>query len=429
MTSTPDTHTSPARSSTSSTAGAREGFLDRIGLPSSLKWGFLGLLVFMIGDGIELGYLAPYLQSQGIGEGQVALLFTVYGITVAIASWLSGPMSQVYGPRRVMWVGLAIWGVLEVAFLTVGIGAMNVPMMLLTYALRGFGYPLFAYGFLVWIAAATPARRLGMAASWFWFAYAAGLPTLGSLVASLAIPRIGTMGTLWLSLVLVVVGGGLALMAMAGVRGGGPLARPGASPFAAMASSISIMWREPISTVGGLVRTVNTSSQYAFFIVLPAFFMDVIGFSLEQWLQLLTVMFLGNLAGNLLSGWIGGRIGLRNTIALMGALGTAAGILALYYVPQMAPGSFLVASVVAVVYGVMLGGYVPLSALMPMVLPQDKAGALAVVSLGAGAATWVGPIVVAAVQPLWGLEGVMWTFAVLYVLSGALVMLVREPRV
>ncbi len=412
-----------------STLDQNETFFDRIGLPSALKWGFLGLLLFMIGDGVELGYLAPYLESQNIGEGRVALLFTVYGITVAIASWLSGPLSQVYGPRKVMWTGLAIWGTLEVAFLLVGIGTLNYPLMLLTYALRGFGYPLFAYSFLVWIAAATPARRLGMAASWFWFAYAAGLPTLGSFVASVAIPQIGTMGTLWLSLVMVVVGGALALLAMSSTKGGEPLAQSGESPFSAMGRSISIMWREPISTVGGLVRTVNTSSQYAFFIVLPGFFMGVIGFSLEEWLRLLTIMFLGNLVGNLGSGWIGSRIGLRNTIVIMGAIGTALGILGVFYVPQMAPGNFLVASVAAIFYGIMLGGYVPLSALMPMVLPHDKAGALAVVSLGAGAATWVGPIVVAALRPLFGLEGVMWGFAVLYILSGALMLLVREPKV
>ena len=60
--------------------------------------------------------------------------------------------------------------------------------MLLTYALRGFGYPLFAYGFLVWITAATPAERLGTAVGWFWFAFTGGLPTLGSLLASFTVP-------------------------------------------------------------------------------------------------------------------------------------------------------------------------------------------------------------------------------------------------
>ncbi|MBT2523472.1 hypothetical protein [Arthrobacter sp. ISL-28] len=52
--------------------------------------------------------------------------------------------------------------------------------MLILYGVRGFGYPLFAYGFLVWILAASPAKRLGSAVGWFYFAFTGGLPTLGS---------------------------------------------------------------------------------------------------------------------------------------------------------------------------------------------------------------------------------------------------------
>ena len=31
----------------------RETFLDRIGIPHPLRWGFLGVLVFMTGNGVE----------------------------------------------------------------------------------------------------------------------------------------------------------------------------------------------------------------------------------------------------------------------------------------------------------------------------------------------------------------------------------------
>ncbi|MGI4859289.1 MAG: hypothetical protein ACRYHA_20670, partial [Janthinobacterium lividum] len=69
---------------------ARPGIFDRVGLPRSLAVGFLGLLLFMIGDGVEAGYLAPFLSSHGIPNSKIALLFTVYGLTVSISSWLSG---------------------------------------------------------------------------------------------------------------------------------------------------------------------------------------------------------------------------------------------------------------------------------------------------------------------------------------------------
>ena len=65
---------------------AREGRLDRLGIPSVLAWGFVGVLLFMIGDGVESGYLSPYLVSRGLSEGAVASVFTVYGVSAAAAA-------------------------------------------------------------------------------------------------------------------------------------------------------------------------------------------------------------------------------------------------------------------------------------------------------------------------------------------------------
>src|SRR5205809_6391434 len=98
--------------------GGPRPLIERIGIHPPLTWGYVGLLLFMIGDGVEAGYLSKYLVDRGIaGEQNVALVFTVYGITVAIASWLSGALSDLWGPRQVMVAGLAICAMLEVGFL------------------------------------------------------------------------------------------------------------------------------------------------------------------------------------------------------------------------------------------------------------------------------------------------------------------------
>jgi MFS family permease len=129
-----------------------------------LVWGFVGLLLFMIGDGVESGYISPYLADHGAGsETRAAVAITVYGAVVTAGSWLSGALSDVWGPRQVMWLGLAVWGSLEVVFLAVALPTENYPLMLLAYGLRGFGYPFFAYGFLVWVLAGSPAHRLDSA--------------------------------------------------------------------------------------------------------------------------------------------------------------------------------------------------------------------------------------------------------------------------
>ena len=41
-------------------------FMDKIGIPSNLTWGYIGIIVFMIGDGLEQGWLSPYLVENGL---------------------------------------------------------------------------------------------------------------------------------------------------------------------------------------------------------------------------------------------------------------------------------------------------------------------------------------------------------------------------
>ena len=227
------------------TSGEKENSVssltDRIGIFSPLLWGYIGLLLFTIGNGIEAGYLSKYLVDRQIAtEKMVAVIFTVYGITVAISAWLSGALSDLWGPRKVMGLGLWIWVIFEVGFLLLGVAPGNYIPLIYMYGLRGLGFPLFAYGFLVWISVATPKSRLGTAVGWFWFALTGGLLTLGPLFASYAIPLIGPYRTLWCSLALVVCGGAVALIGLQESTGKNRLAPAGEHPLQTLFSSISI---------------------------------------------------------------------------------------------------------------------------------------------------------------------------------------------
>ncbi|WPP02005.1 MFS transporter [Pseudomonas sp. HR96] len=401
---------------------------DRFGIPPALFWGFVGLLIFMIGDGVELGYLSPYLSSRGMDESRIATVFTLYGVTVGISSWLAGALSNLWGPKRVMLLGLIIWSLFEALFLIYGLKTLSYSMILLTYGLRGFGYPLFAYGFLVWIAAATPSRKMGLAVGWFWVAYAAGLPTLGSLVASFAIPLIGALNTFWLSFALVVLGGIVGLVGLREAHGMRRLAPEGERPLVSMAKNVTIMWHRPKVTLAGVVRIINTSSMFGFLVVLPGFFMHTVGFTLEQWLRLLTIVFVFNIIGNITSSVVSTRLGYRNTILWLGAIGSTVSTPLFFFMPQMFPHNFLLASLFGAFYGLTLACFVPLSALAPALAPQNKAAALSVLSLGAGASTWVGPAVVAIFSERFGLAGVVWAFTGLYALSAVLMLFLKDPE-
>ena len=394
-------------------------YLGALGIPPALGWGFLGLLLFMIGDGVESGYLSPFLVQRGIAPTTVAWVFTAYGFAVGIAGWLSGALSDVWGPRRVISIGLSAWLAFEVLFLSVGLHSGSLWVLLATYGLRGLGYPLFAFGFLVWITVVAPQRRLGSAMGWFWFAFTGGLPTLGSVVASYFVPRIGAYATLWLSTGLVSLGGMILLLGVREERGRQRLVAADERPLKALIGSITIAWRKPRAGIGCLVRIVNTAPEFGFFVFLPTFFTMSIGFTMTAWLRLLSAIFLSNIIWNLLFGLIGDRFGWRRTVALCGGFGCAISTLLLYYIPTMHH-SFTASVIVGVFYGATLAGYVPLSALMPSMVPDHRGAALSLLSFGAGMSVWVGPALVAVLMKPIGVVGLMWVFAGLYFISGLL---------
>ena len=406
---------------------APSSFLERLGIYPPLAWGFLAVLLLMCACGVESGFLSAYLAGKGISASAVALVFTVYGVTATFASWLSGALSDLWGPKRVMFIGLAIWLVFHVAFLLLGAAPGNYPLILLFYAMRGFGYPLFAYGFLVWITVATPARNLGTSLGWFWFAFAAGFPTIGSLIASYLVPLTGSYLTLWWALIFVAAAG-LALLGVGDPTGTRRLAPAGENPIKTLISSATIAWKIPKIGIGGIVRTINTAAQLGFLVFLPVYCTTKVGFTLTQWLRLLTLLSLTNVIWNLLFGIIGDKFGWRRTVVLFGGAGCAVTTLMLYYSMQGHPANYPLAVVAGMFYGATLAAYVPLGAIMAALAPGRKGAAMSILNLGAGASVWVGPAIVGIFLPLLGVGGVMWIFAVLYAISAVLAMFMKVPE-
>lgn len=410
-------------------ANTRPALLDRLGMPRPLVWGFVGLLLFMVGDGVESGYIAPFLASNGAGnETHAAVIITAYGLIVTLGSWLAGALSDIWGPRKVMLLGLAIWAVFEVLFLAIAIPSQNPTLLLATYAIRGFGYPLFAYGFLVWILAGSPANRLGSAVGWFYFAFTGGLPTLGSLLASGTEPIIGEYMTLWVSLAVVIAGGILCLVGIRKAKGGERLAAPGVTARESIVSSISIAVRVPRVGLGALIRVVNTAPQFGFLVFLPTVFATDLGFGTAGWLQLIFTMGFANIFANLFFGVLSDRLGWHRTLRWFGCIGSAVSSLCFYFVPQMAGSQYWVAVACAAFYGVTLAGFTPISVLMSLMAPGQKGNAVALLNLGAGAATFVGPLIVAVFLGLIGPGGVTIIFAALYVAAGVAVRWLQVPE-
>ncbi|SMC56954.1 MFS transporter [Pedobacter africanus] len=400
--------------------------LGRAGIPKQLAWGYLGILIFMMGDGVEQGWLSPYLIGRGMTIQQSASLFTVYGITIAISSWFSGVLAEGFGPKKTMLMGLLLYIIGTAGFVGYGLPDLNYGVMLVTYAVRGFGYPLFAYSFLVWITYRSPGKKLGSAVGWFWFVFTGGLNVFGAYYSSWAIEHLGYLDTLWSSIFWVLVGAFFALV-LNRDKFETSAGKNRSSKTEELAKGLIIMKEEPKVLLGGIVRIINTTAQFAFPVFLPTY-MAAHGFTTTEWLQIWGTIFTANIAFNLIFGFVGDGFGWRNTVMWFGGIGCALTTLLFYYSPVMFGGSFWMVMFCGILWGALLAGYVPLSALVPSLVKKDKGAAMAVLNLGAGLAVFVGPAIVGIFIGSLGNTGVVWILAGLYVLSAILTRFITLPN-
>lgn len=397
------------------------------GLPRPLIWGFIGLAIFMIGDGVETNILEPFLSSEhGFSISSAGTLVTVYGIAVAIAAFFAATLSDLWGPRRVMITGATIWVIFELAFLTLALTTSNTALIFLTYGLRGFGYPLFAYGFLVWITAISPTEHLGTGVGWFYVAFSAGLPTLGALTATISMNvfDLDFYQTLWVSLGLVIIG---SLCALIGVReriGSQPLVDDASDTITTLSAGFKLLRDDRRARFVTYIRTINSIPTYAMAIFFPAYFTQVLHWPLHWFLLLTTVIYAVNLPFNPINGKLGDRYGWAKTCVWSGSVFCAVTIALVYFTPlvllsvgisdSVAFGATLAAGAL---FGVALAGFVSLSPIAVSLLPSRPGAAMSTYNLGIGAAVAMGPLLVAIFHPLVGNTGLVLIFVGLYVLS------------
>ena len=398
---------------------------NKLGLPSQLVWGFAGVMLFMMGDGIEQTWLSAYMQSNGIDS---ATLFSVYGLMVALSSWLSGVIGETFGIKRTMLAGciLYIIGVLGFAF--VGVPSMNYATLLVTYAVKGLGYPLFAYTFMVWITYRVDKSTLSSAQGWFWFVFTGGLNVLGAYYGVFAKNHIGVTATLASAALFAAAGALLALVVNKSESTNLFVTQKdesrGGNKIKELFSGLAIVGREPKVLLGGIVRVINTTSQFAFVVFMPLY-MAQYGVSEGDWATIWGSIFVFNILFNLIFGIVGDKIGWSKTVTWFGGVGCALTVLLFFYSPQIC-NNFWFILVCGILWCIMLAGYVPLSALVPSLVDDNKGAAVSVLNLGAGLAAVTGPLIVKLFQAPLGYEGIAWILAGLYIVSAVLTRIISK---
>lgn len=400
------------------------------GMPVKLFWGYIAIAIFMTGDGVELAFLSKYIIDIGFDVSQSAMIFTVYAVTAAIASWLSGGISEIYGPKKIMALGVVWWAVFHVLFIHFGLAAKNYSLILVFYALRGFAYPLFFYAFYVLVVQRTPSHRLASATGWIWSMFTIGYGIVASFLPSVTIPLIGFIATLWMSLAWVIVGGLVALLTLKELPSQNKSAIPMAGKLLEISRGVTLIFQDRSMFLALVIRILCNLALFGFPIFMPLHYTSAgVGFTSEQWMRIWGIFFLVQPVTNVLWGIIGDRIGWLFQMRWVGFFGCTITTLLFYFMPLYFPANLGMAIFFALLLAFTITSFVPMGAIFPTLAPDHKGAAISVQNLGGGIGNFIGPAIAALLfSASFDIKSVVICYSALYFLGGILTWFIRNPQ-
>ncbi|MGO2962361.1 MAG: RbtT/DalT/CsbX family MFS transporter [Carnobacterium maltaromaticum] len=396
---------------------------NRIGIPVSLFYGYIGLIFFMLGAGIETSWFSAFLVSSGYEIQLVSVIFSLYGLFVALFSWLTSFFVNIFSVRKVMIAGLIIYLVSSV-ILIAGIYFELLPVIALAYTLRGASYPLFAYAFLIWITLRSEFKNLGKATSWFWFSFNLGLTIISPLLASLLLKFSNSINILAVGMVMALLGSFFALKVN---RDYLPAFNNNKSILYEMKEGVMILFEYPRLAIGLVVKAINNIGQFGFVIMMPIFLVNH-GYSLSQWGIIWATTYVVNSFAGILFGNLGDYYGWRKIVCYFSGTLTALSCFLIGSVVFYFPGNFFLLMLAFIVFSFGIAAFGPLSALIPAMALEKKTTALSVLNLGSGLSNFLGPVLVTVLFQKFDGFFVLAVFAVLYLLASILAIFLKTPE-
>lgn len=396
---------------------------NRIGIPASLFYGYIGLVFFMIGAGIETSWFSAFLVSSGYEIQLVSVIFSLYGLFVAIFSWLTSFFVNIFSVRKVMIAGLIIY-LVSAVILIAGIYFELLPVIAVAYTLRGASYPLFAYAFLIWITLRSEFKNLGKATSWFWFSFNLGLTIISPLLASLLLKFSNSINILAVGMVMALLGSFLSLKVN---RDYLPTFNNNKSILYEMQEGIMILFEYPRLAIGLVVKAINNIGQFGFVIMMPIFLVNH-GYSLSQWGIIWATTYVVNSFAGILFGNLGDYYGWRKIVCYFSGTLTALSCFLIGSVVFYFPGNFFLLMLAFIVFSFGIAAFGPLSALIPAMALEKKTTALSVLNLGSGLSNFLGPVLVTVLFQKFDGFFVLAVFAVLYLLASILAIFLKTPE-
>lgn len=411
-----------------------EGVRVIFGMPKKLVFGYIALAVFMAGDGFDLTFLSRYLVvDHGFSSTQAGLVFTVYGLVVAVSAWTTGVLAETFGAKRLMLLGGVLWILLHVLFLSVGLHSPGAAIF--TYGARGVAYPLFMYSFVVLIAQSVDPARLASAMGWFWAAFSVGLGSLGAFIPTLTIPALGELGTLWLAPVMVGAGTLLCLFLVPRAPESEDLSEKltGKERTRELLRGITILGEVPQISWAVVIRILCNLTLYGFPMMMPLYLTGQLEnsepwFSQGQWMSLWAIMNTITIVTNILWGRLGDRYGWMRQMRWFGFLGMAVATFAFGFFPQFFGGNYGAMLLAVVLFAGSVTAFVPMGAIFPALAPEHRGAAISAHNLASGLTTFIGPGIATLFLPIIGSLGVIWTYVALMLCGTIITFFIHPPQ-
>ncbi|QNT77387.1 MFS transporter [Entomobacter blattae] len=403
--------------------------LKKLDFNPTLIWGFVAIAIFMSGDGFEMAFLSKHITDMGFSDSQAAMVFTFYGLAAALAAWSSGVVAELITPQKTMLIGFLMWAVLHTLFLTLGLGLPNYFFMLLFYGIRGFAYPLFIYSFVMLIVQTVPKNQISAAMGWFWSMYSIGIGVIGSYLPSFAIPLIGERGTLWMALPFIIAGGILGVVLLRKVKADeSKVNLPLNEKLAELSLAVTILFTNKHILMCSIVRIVNTISLFGFPVIMPLFFTGTLGFTTSEWLQIWGMFFAVTIFTNIFWGIIGEYIGWLRQMRWFGCVGCAISSMAFYYLPYHFGHNYFIALIPAIMLGITVAAFVPMTAVFAVLEPNHKGAAISIYNLSAGLSNFLAPAIASLILLFLPLVYVVYAYTALYIFAAVLTYFIQVEQ-
>lgn len=177
-----------------------------------------------------------------------------------------------------------------------------------------------------------------------------------------------------------------------------------------------------------ILRMVNTISYFGIPVIMPILFVDRLNYTVSEWLLVWTVYSFITIFTNIFWGIAGEYLGWMRQIRWFGCLGMALATLSFYYIPVNAGHNIWLVLIPAVLMGIAIAAFVPMTSVFTTLEPNHKGAVLSVYNLSAGLSNCIAPAIAFILLPLFDIAGVIWAYTSLYLFAGMLTFFIRVEQ-